>query len=215
MEIWEVVLIGVALSMDAVAVGLTDGMSEPHMGWGKTCSIAAVFAVFQFLMPVLGYYAGYAFSSFVEKVAPYVSFALLALIGVKMIVDCALELYKKRRAARAASSEDTEGDFAPPEPSELSRKGKFGVGKLLLQGIATSIDALAVGVTFFALDTADSLPMSAIWCSVIIGAITFALSFCAVLLGKRAGDRFSDKAEIAGGVILIGVGLKILLEGIL
>lgn len=91
----------------------------------------------------------------------------------------------------------------------------LGAGKLLLQAVATSIDALAVGVTLLAADAAGGLCMHVALCALVIGAVTFTLSFAAVLLGKRIGDRFSDKAGLLGGVILVAIGTKILLEGIL
>lgn len=198
MEIWEILVIGVALAMDAVAVSLTNGMCEPRMRIAKMLAIAGAFALFQFLMPVVGYYCSYAFSSLVEEIAPWLSFALLAFIGGKMIFDSAFEMAKKRK-----------GNFAP------APKKPLGAGKLLVQAVATSLDALAVGVTLLAADTTKGLPIHAVLCALIIGAVTFALSLPAVAIGKKAGDAFSDKAEIAGGVVLVAIGLKILLEGIL
>ncbi len=197
MAVWELLLIGVALAMDAVAVGMTDGMTEPSMKWWKPLLIAGAFGFFQFFMPAAGYAFGYAFAFVVEKIAPWLSFALLLFIGGKMLVDCALDARKKKKGEK------------------VEEKKPLGAGKLLLQAVATSLDALAVGVTLLALETENGLPMSAIWCSVVIGAITFALVLPAVFVGKKAGDRFSDKAEIVGGIILIAIGVKILLEGIL
>lgn len=190
MEIWEVLLVGAALAMDAVAVGMTDGMAEPRMPVGKTLFIALMFGTMQLLMPVFGYYAGGAFVSAVAKIAPWLSFALLLFIGGKAILGAA-----ERKKSEA------------PRP--------VGAGKILLQGIATSIDALAVGVTFLATETTVGLPMSVEWCSFLIGVVTFALVVPAVCLGKKAGDGLSGKAELLGGIVLIAVGVKILLEGIL
>ncbi len=196
MEVWELLLIGVALAMDAFAVGMTDGMVEPKMKWYKALLIAGVFAFSQSMMPAAGFLCGYAFSFVVEKIAPWLSFALLVFIGGKMLVDCFLESRKKKKG-------------------EQTERRPLGVGKLLLQAVATSLDALAVGVTLLAMKTSGGLPMSEVWCFVIIGAITFGLVTPAVFIGKKAGDRFSDKAEILGGIILIAIGIKILLEGIL
>ena len=197
MEIWEIILIGVALSMDAVAVGATNGMTEPKMKWGKLLLIAATFGLFQFGMPVIGYYFGYAFSSLVEKIAPWLSFALLAFIGGKMIADCAIELHKKRKG------------------EEVAERKPLGAGKLLLQGVATSLDALAVGVTLLAAETTKGLPIHAVLCALVIGAITFSLVVPAVLLGKKVGGKFADKAGFLGGAVLIAIGIKILIEGLL
>lgn len=192
MEIWEVVLIGIGLAMDAVAVSLSDGMAQPRMKPLHMLCIAGAFALFQFGMPLLGYFLGSVFSSFIEKIAPYLSFALLCFIGGKMIFD---------------------GFMAKKEGKQ--REENLGVGKILLQAVATSIDALAVGVTFLAAETSVGLPMPVFFCTLVIGAITLLLSLPAVLLGKKVGDKFSDKAEILGGVVLVLLGIKILLEGIL
>lgn len=198
MRLYEILLIGVALSMDAFAVGLTNGMAEPKMRLGKMCLVAGMYAFFQFLMPVLGYYCSYAFYSLVKEIAPWLSFALLTLIGGKMILDFIVETRagKRKRA-----------DALPQKP--------LGAGKLLVQAVATSIDALAVGVTLLASETAEGLPMHVALCALVIGSITFALSLLAVFLGKRIGDRFSDKAGLLGGAILLVIGAKILIEGLL
>ncbi len=194
MTIWEVVLIGVALSMDAFAAAMTDGMAEPRMKWIKIALIAATFGLMQCLMPIAGYFFGGIFTALVEKIAPILSFLLLAVVGGKAVAEFFLERRKK-------------GEERPPRPAAW--------GEIALQGVATSLDALAVGVTFLAIETENGLPMSAIWCSVLIGVITFCLSLCAVLLGRKLGDKFAEKAKLVGGCVLIAIGLKILLEGLL
>ena len=206
MAIWEILLIGVALAMDAFAVSLTNGMLEPKMLLRKAALIAGAYALFQFMMPLVGYYCGYAFSSFVAKIAPWLSFVLLGFIGGKMIFDSAREMYQKRHP----KTEESESLETPEK-----ERAKLGFGKLLVQAVATSLDALAVGVTLLAADTGAGLPMHVALCALVIGAITFALSISAVYIGKKAGDKFSDKAELLGGIILVAIGLKILLEGIL
>lgn len=192
MTIAEIIMIGIALSMDAVAVGMTDGMLEPRMGVRKRLLIAGFFGAFQFLMPVLGYYGSSAFSGLIERVAPYVSFALLVLLGGKMIAEGA-----KRE-----------------ERSPFRQRKTLGAGKLAAQAFATSIDALAVGISLLAQDVTVGLPLPAALCALVIGGVTFVLSLAAVELGRAAGNRFSDGAELLGGVILVAIGLKILLEGI-
>ena len=203
MAIWEILLIGVALAMDAFAVSLTNGMLEPKMSFWKAAIVAGAYALFQFMMPLIGYYCGYAFSSFVAKIAPWLSFVLLGFIGGKMIFDSAREMYQKRHPS-------AEGVEAPAK-----ERAKLTAGKLLLQAVATSLDALAVGVTLLAADTGAGLPMHVALCALVIGVITLVLSISAVFIGKKAGDKFSDKAELLGGIILVAIGLKILLEGIL
>lgn len=192
MDLWEIVLIGVALSMDAFAVGMTDGMTEPGMRPFKHAAIALTFGGMQFLMPVLGYFGGGIFADLLGKIAPYLSFFLLALIGGKSVA----------------------GYFIGRKNKEPSLPRPAGAGAVLLQGVATSLDALAVGVTFVAAEATKGLPMSAIGCAGIIGVITFCLSLLAIFLGRKAGDRFADKAELLGGIVLILIGVKILVEGL-
>ncbi len=194
MSIWEIALIGIALAMDACAVGMTDGMAEPRMSAAKALLIAGTFALFQAGMPLLGYYCGAAFSSLVAKIAPYLSFAVLTAIGGKSAVE-----YFRGRGKRET--------FSPRAP--------LGAGKLLVQAVATSIDALAVGVTLLAAETEGGLPFHVLFCAAVIGAVTFVLSAGSVLVGKKAGDALAGKAELAGGIILIAIGVKLLLEGVL
>lgn len=199
MGISEIALIGVALSMDAVAVGMTNGMTEPNMRVWKMFCVAGMYALFQFLMPLVGYYCGYAFSSLVAKIAPWLSFALLAFIGGKMIADYFKENAEKKRTARRL----------------FPAAGSLGAGKLLMQAVATSIDALAVGVTLLAEETEGALPLPIVFCALVIGTVTFELSSAAVALGKKIGDAFSDKATLLGGAILLAIGAKILIESFL
>lgn len=199
MTVWEILLIGVALSMDAVAVGMTDGMTEPEMNFRKALTIAGAFALFQIAMPLLGYCAGAVFAYWVEKIAPWLSFALLAFIGGKMIFDCVRE---------AKGSGETRGRV-------FRKKNGLGSVKLLAQAFATSIDALAVGVTLLAAEKTGGLPFSAVFCALVIGAVTLTLSLAAVYTGKKAGDLFADKAEVLGGAILLVIGVKILAESFL
>ena len=198
MAVWEILLIGVALAMDAFAVSLTNGMLEPKMPLWKAAIVAGAYALFQFMMPLIGYYCGYAFSSFVAKIAPWLSFVLLGFIGGKMIFDFIKETVQKKKGEEEPASEGK----------------KLGAGKLLVQAVATSIDALAVGVTLLAAETSQGLPFHVVFCALVIGAITFTLSFSAVFLGKRIGNKFADKAGLLGGIILVAIGLKILIEGL-
>lgn len=187
MSFSDLILIAVALSMDAVAVGMTNGMEDPRMGRGKMLLVAAFYGGFQFLMPVFGYYGSAAVSALVEAVAPWLSFAVLVLIGGKAVVG---SVGQKRTL--------------------LPSKATLGLGKLLLQAVATSIDALAVGVSLLAEEVSSGLPMPAFFCAMVIGGVTFLLSLAAVSVGKAAGDRFSDKAELVGGIVLILIGVKLL-----
>ncbi len=217
MSVWEILLIGVALSMDAFAVGMTNGMAEPKMRALKMTLIALTYAFFQFLMPVLGYYCGAAFASLVKKIAPWLAFFLLAVIGGKMIADFFIDYFKAKKAAKSAAGEPMREEPAEAPVEALTEVGaraqkRLGAGKLLLQAVATSIDALAVGVTFLAAEVSEGLPFHVVFCALAIGAVTFCLSFAAVFLGKRIGNRFSSGAGLLGGLILLAIGLKILIE---
>ncbi len=180
----SVILIGISLSMDAFAVSVTNGIAMRPFKTSYALWHGLYFGAFQFLMPLAGYILGSTVSGYVTAVGPYVSFALLAFIGGKMILEA------------ARGGEEGSGGMAI-----LSHK------RLLALAVATSIDALAVGITFALLpDTSIVLSVS------LIGAITFVLSFLGVAIGNRFGAKYEKKAELAGGVILVLIGLKILLE---
>lgn len=181
MSIFEIILIGVSLAMDAFAVSICKGLSMKKMNWKSAVIIALYFGAFQALMPVLGYLLGTTFSGFVESVDHWIAFVLLSIIGGNMIKE-------------SFSSE------------EEKRNDNVDVKTMLILSIATSIDALAVGVTFAFFKTNIILSIS------VIGLITFALSIIGVKIGNKFGDKFQNKAEFLGGVILIIIGIKILLE---
>ena len=181
MELFEIIAIGIGLAMDAFAVSICKGLSMKKIDWKKAIIIALYFGIFQALMPILGYFLGSTFSSFVQSVDHWIAFILLAIIGGNMIKD----------------STDDEVE---------KRNDKVDVKTMLLLAIATSIDALAVGVTFAFFEVNLLLSIS------IIGIITFVLSFFGVIIGNKFGDKFQNRAELAGGIVLIIIGLKILLE---
>lgn len=147
--------------------------------------------MFQGLMPLIGYYAGTLFAEAVASIAPVVALVLLGFIGGKMIYDA---LKKKK---------DDEEEL----PVVLGVKG------ISVQAVATSIDALAVGISLIALDRAGSLALNVFWTVGIIAATTFALSLVALGLGKKFGQLLEGKAELIGGIILVAIGLKIFIEG--
>ncbi|MBR6594235.1 MAG: manganese efflux pump [Clostridia bacterium] len=185
----ESALLGIGLAMDAFSVSLADGLSEPCMKKKKMACIAFCFAAFQFLMPMLGWTFVHTALSLFEVISPYipwVAFLLLFIIGAKSI---------------------REGVSCKDGACECKR---LGFGALLLQGVATSIDALSVGFTTAAYGVAEALVSS-----LIIGGVTFALCLPAIEIGKRFGTKISGKAAILGGVILIIIGLKICIEGLI
>lgn len=194
MSTLEIILLGLALSADAFAVSLTSGVKMPHFLYKNAFIYALFFGVFQALMPLLGYFLGSAVATFVDKYAPYIAFALLAIIGVKMIVD----------AAREKGEEcDKKCDVCPN--SGTCKVLKIDYNQLLLLAFSTSIDAFAVGVSFSLLKVNLALSVS------IVGVITFLLSFLGVFIGYKFGSRFKKAAEIGGGVVLVLIGLKILI----
>ena len=181
MRFWELLLIGVGLSMDAFAVAICKGLKMPKLNLKQAAVIALFFGGFQALMPLVGWGLGIGFNKYITSVDHYIAFALLAFIGGKMVYD----------------------SFKEEEDEDAYR---FDLKELLLMAIATSIDALAVGVTFAFLGVNIGLSVS------VIGVTTFLLSLVGVFIGHRFGARFQSKAELAGGIILILIGLKILLE---
>ena len=190
MTIYDIVFLGAALSMDAAAVGMANGMAEPGMSRKKMLLIALFYGVFQGGMPLLGYYGSAAFSSLVERIAPWLSFLLLGFLGGKMLLDAARE----------------------EEERYLRKRGKLGLSALTAQAVATSIDALAVGVSFMAQEAAGSLAVGVSLCTLIIAVTTFLLSLAAVQVGKLAGDKFSGGAQKTGGLVLLLIGIKLLFE---
>lgn len=182
------VLLGIGLAMDAFSVSMANGLNEPLMKKRKMISIAGVFGLFQALMPMLGWLLVHSLVSVfsvLEKFIPWVAFALLGFIGIKMILD-------------------GQGEKGEDEKSNLGFCG------LLVQGIATSIDALSVGLTI-----AEYNWVMAFTCASIIMVITFALCLTGILLGKKFGSFLSNKATILGGSILILIGIEILLSSLL
>lgn len=176
----ELFLIAVGLSMDAFAVSVCKGLSVKKVGVKHAALAGLYFGGFQFLMPVIGYLLGFRFESVIETVDHWVAFVLLAFIGGNMI---------KESFGKAEELNDD-----------------FGVKTMLLMAVATSIDALAVGITFAFLEV-QILPAAG-----LIGVTTFLLSFAGIYIGNVFGARYKSKAELAGGIILVLIGVKILLE---
>ena len=179
----ELVLIAIALAMDSVAVSIASGSKYKNINIFDVLKIALFMAVFQGLMPLIGYFMGNIFASFVDSIDHYIAFVILVYLGYRMI------------------QEAREGDFED-EVKDLKNK------TLLILAIATSIDALAIGITFSFSD------IDIFYAVTLITAITFVLCVIAVYIGKFLGGFLEDKAEYLGGIILIILGFKILLEGI-
>ena len=178
------ILLGVGLAMDAFSVSLANGLNEPCMKKSKASGVAGLFSVFQALMPMIGWICvstiAQKFAAF-EKLIPWIALILLAIIGGKMLIE-------------GIKNKDAECDEKPA----------IGITGLLVQGVATSIDALSVGFTI-----ADYNLTEAILSCLLIGLVTFFICYAGIFIGKKVGTKFSSKAGIFGGAILIFIGIEI------
>lgn len=190
MNYFELGLIAIGLSMDAFAVSICKGLKMRKMNYRQAVVIGCFFGGFQGLMPLMGWILGTSFQKYITNIDHWVAFVLLNMIGIKMLV----EAWKER-------------DTCEVEMSETDQPERLDIKELTLLAIATSIDALAVGITFALLpDTNIVLSV----CS--IGIITFLFTIAGVKIGNKFGCKFKSKAEIAGGLILCMIGIKILVE---
>ena len=183
------VLLGAGLAMDAFSVSLANGLNEPCMKKNRMCLIAGIFAFFQALMPLLGWLCihtiAQAFSAF-EKLIPWIALALLCFIGGKMLLD------------------------GIKNQQEECGAGAVTFSALLVQGVATSIDALSVGFTI-----AEYGWLMALVCALIIAAVTVVICMGGLIIGRKFGTKMAGKASILGGVILILIGIEIFITGVL
>ena len=182
MSFLDIFLIGVALSMDAFAVSVCKGLSVKKAGVKHVLTVGVYFGGFQALMPMLGFLLGYKFESFITNIDHWIAFVLLAIIGGNMI-----------REALGKDEGDKEND-------------DFSFRAMLPLAVATSIDALAVGISF------AFLGVDIVTAALLIGATTFVLSGAGIFVGNIFGSKYKSKAELAGGIVLILIGAKILLE---
>lgn len=186
MNLFEIILLSIGLAMDAFAVAICKGLESKKATVKNMAIVGAWFGIFQGAMPVIGYLLGTIFAGFISSIAPYVSFAILLLIGINMIKE----------------SFEKEGCECCGGITNLTFKVMF------VLAIATSIDALAVGVTFALTEVNVILACS------LIAIITFIISGIGYKIGNIFGSKYKNKAEFIGGLILIGIGLKILIEGV-
>lgn len=182
------IALGVGLAMDAFSVSLANGLNEPNMKKRKMCGVAGVFAVFQALMPMIGWVCVHTVLQYFqvfEKFIPWIALILLVIIGGNMLKE---------------GIQNKDGEV---------EKQAVGFAALMVQGIATSIDALSVGFTIAEYDW-----LMALVCALIIAVVTFIICMFGLGLGKKFGTRFSNKASILGGVILIIIGIEIFVTGV-
>ena len=181
MGVVEILLISLGLAMDAFAVSVCKGLAMKKMSWKKAIIIGLYFGVFQAVMPTIGFFLGTTFERFITNIDHWIAFILLVGIGINMIKE--------------AFDEESE-----------NRNDNVDIKTMLVLSIATSIDALAIGITFACLKMHILIPV------ITIGVTTFIISVIGVKIGNRFGDKYEKKAETMGGVILILLGKKILLE---
>ena len=183
------ILLGTGLAMDAFSVSMVNGLKEPKMPLRKMNLIAGVYAFFQFAMPMTGWICVHTILTYFKKFEtfiPWIALILLLYIGGKMLIE---------------GIRKTEEDTADNSALTFST--------LIIQGIATSIDALSVGFTI-----ANYALLMAVICSLIIAAVTYIISITGIVIGKKAGTKLSSKAAVLGGVILIAIGIEIFIKGI-
>lgn len=185
MSFFEIFMIGVGLSMDAFAVAICKGLNMRKLDKAQTLVIALFFGGFQALMPFIGWLLGKQFESYITSFDHWIAFILLAFIGGKMIWD-----------VLKGGEEET----------ETAGDSSLDIKELFVLAIATSIDALAVGISFAFLQVNITSAIT------LIGCTTFVISAAGVFIGHKFGNKYEDKASLAGGIILILIGLKILLE---
>lgn len=183
MRLTELLLLAIGLSMDAFAVSVTNGLCVKKIGWKVALACGVCFGLYQGVMPTLGFALGKTFEVFIKSVDHYIALILLGFIGGKMLID------------GIRNKED-----------EVENTTSLTFGLLMVQGVATSIDALAVGVSFAALS------VNIVSAAAFICCVTFIFSFVGVFIGKKFGTMLNNKAEILGGIILIGIGVKIFIE---
>ncbi len=193
--IWSVgffgnsILLGIGLAMDAFSVSLANGLHEPKMKAKKVCGIAGMFAFFQALMPMIGWFCVHNLAKIFKEFQgfiPWIALILLLFIGGKMLWE-----------------------GLHPEEDEEETKSTLGLSALIMQGIATSIDALSVGFTI-----SDYNWMMALVCALLIAVVTFFICVAGVVIGKKFGTKLANKASILGGVILIAIGIEIFVTGV-
>ena len=180
-------LLGIGLAMDAFSVSVANGLNEPFMRKRKMLTINVVFAFFQFIMPLIGWFCVSTIVNYFkvfQPFIPYIALGLLAFIGGKMIID----------GINCSGEDDCTA---------------VGIAGLLVQGVATSIDALSVGFTI-----ADYNFAEALLACLIIGAVTFIICLAGVVIGKKVGNTFSSKASVLGGIILVLIGIEIFVTGV-
>ena len=202
MNLITIILTGFALAMDAFAVSVTKGMTLKNLTKKMAIKIALFFGVFQAAMPLIGWILGISFEGYIKSIDHWVALILLSILGGKMIH----EFYENRKEAKDSNKEAVSEVSTTLDKEYNAKHESLSNKELTSLAIATSIDALAVGISFAFLN------VNIVSSSLIIGVITFVVCFIGVIAGKKIGGLFKDYAELVGGVILILIGINIFNE---
>ena len=192
-DILTMILTSVSMSVDAMTVNATNGLEEKTIKQGKMVFLSFLFGIFQFGMPVLGYFVGQTFEQYVSAYIPWIGFGLLMLLGIKSLVDWIKETVERKKGG-----------------SEEPREKEIGVGKMLVEAIATSIDALCIGFAYMWLPIGEAMLFFG-----VIGITTFILSYLSILLAKWLAKWLQNWAGLLAATVFMGIAIKILLEGLL
>ena len=186
----NIVLTSLSMSVDAMTVSAVDSIQEKNMKKTKSILIALVFGLFQFIMPLIGYFIGYSFKDILEAYIPWIAFSLLTLLSIKSLIDWIKDRKKK------------------DEGEEVNKK--ISILEILVQGISTSIDALCIGFVYLNLNIANAMIVFS-----IIGITTFLLSFLTSIFGNLLANKLEKWAGLIAAIVFLAVGLKILIEGLI
>ena len=186
----NIVLTSLSMSVDAMTVSAVDSIQEKNMKKIKSILIALVFGLFQFIMPIIGYFIGYSFKDILEAYIPWIAFSLLTLLSIKSLIDWIKDRKKK------------------DDGEEVNKK--ISILEILVQGISTSIDALCIGFVYLNLNIANAMIVFS-----IIGITTFLLSLSTSLFGNLLANKLEKWAGLIAAIVFLAVGLKILIEGLI
>lgn len=192
-DILTMILTSVSMSVDAMTVNATNGLEEKTIKQGKMVFLSFLFGIFQFGMPVLGYFVGQTFEQYVSAYIPWIGFSLLMLLGIKSLVDWIKETVERKKGG-----------------SEEPREKEISVGRMFVEAIATSIDALCIGFAYMWLPIGEAMLFFG-----VIGITTFILSYLSILLAKWLAKWLQNWAGLLAAAVFMGIAIKILLEGLL
>ena len=192
-DILTMILTSVSMSIDAMTINATNGLEEKTINQGKMVFLSFLFGLFQFGMPILGYFVGQTFEQYVSAYIPWIGFGLLMLLGIKSLVDWIKETVERKKGG-----------------SEEPREKEISVGRMFVEAIATSIDALCIGFAYMWLPIGEAMLFFG-----VIGITTFILSYLSILLAKWLAKWLQNWAGLLAAAVFMGIAIKILLEGLL